>query len=232
MSKFIKHLPCPKCGSKDNLGEYDDHFFCFGCKYTKLKNDLESIKTRLKARDNIKDPSQVIDITIDSSIPKEAMQWILKYGITQQEITENNIGWNEDGKMLVLLKTPTYWQARTFHNKFRKYDTLGTKPLTIYGQGDTLVCVEDILSAIKIARLSPKFCALPLLGSSLADSWIPELTTRFKSIVIWLDRDKAINAIKIARNLKQRGINSSVVVSPLDPKEYTKGELSEWLKNK
>ncbi len=38
----------------------------------------------------------------------------------------------------------------------------GLKPLTIYGNGDTIVCVEDILSAIKIARLSPDYCATPL----------------------------------------------------------------------
>ena len=32
-STFLKHAPCPQCGSKDNLGVYDDHSFCFGCGY-------------------------------------------------------------------------------------------------------------------------------------------------------------------------------------------------------
>lgn len=32
--KFIRHEPCPKCGSKDNLARYDDgHVYCFGCQY-------------------------------------------------------------------------------------------------------------------------------------------------------------------------------------------------------
>ena len=44
---FLKHLPCPNCGSKDNLAEYVDHFYCFGCKYWKAKNDLASIRNRL-----------------------------------------------------------------------------------------------------------------------------------------------------------------------------------------
>jgi hypothetical protein len=47
-----------------------------------------------------------------------------------------------------------------------------------------------------------------------------------------LDRDKAKNAIKMARNLKQRGINSEVVISPLDPKEYNKEEMLKWLRSK
>lgn len=32
-SNFLRHAPCPECGSKDNLGVYDDHSFCFGCGY-------------------------------------------------------------------------------------------------------------------------------------------------------------------------------------------------------
>ena len=31
-SEFIKHVPCPKCGSRDNAGQYSDgHYYCFGC---------------------------------------------------------------------------------------------------------------------------------------------------------------------------------------------------------
>jgi DNA primase len=58
------------------------------------------------------------------------------------------------------------------------------------------------------------------------------LIERFSDVVIWLDRDKAKNAIKMARNLKQRGINSEVVISPLDPKEYNKEEMLKWLRSK
>jgi twinkle protein len=33
-STCLTHEPCPQCGSKDNLGRYDDgHGFCFGCNY-------------------------------------------------------------------------------------------------------------------------------------------------------------------------------------------------------
>lgn len=33
-SKFLKHEPCPECGSKDNFARYSDgHGHCFGCNY-------------------------------------------------------------------------------------------------------------------------------------------------------------------------------------------------------
>lgn len=41
-SKFIKHCPCPKCGSSDAFGIYSDgHGFCFSCN-TYFKGDNES----------------------------------------------------------------------------------------------------------------------------------------------------------------------------------------------
>ena len=232
MSKFLRHINCPRCGSKDNLAEYDDHFWCFGCKYHKLKNDIGSIRNRIAEQDHTMRRTLPKDIEVSQDIPKSAMQWLLSYGITPNEINDFGIGWNDDAQLLVLVKTPDYWQARTFGNHKVKYMSNGIKPLTFYGYADKIVCVEDILSAIKISRLSPEFCALPLLGSSMSEEVIQRLSGRFKSVVIWLDRDKANEAIKIARNLKQRGFNSSVVISPLDPKEYSKGELSEWLKSK
>jgi hypothetical protein len=106
----------------------------------------------------------------------------------------------------------------------------GIKPLTYFGYSDKLVCVEDVLSAIKISRLSPEFCAVPLLGCSISNEWIQSISNKFKEVVIWLDRDKAKDAVKISRDLRQRGFVSRVVISPLDPKEYSKGELIEWLK--
>jgi twinkle protein len=56
MSNFIRHLPCPKCRSKDNLGEYEDHFYCFGCQYHKFKNDLDTFLLRKRVQRNQNDP--------------------------------------------------------------------------------------------------------------------------------------------------------------------------------
>ena len=39
-SKFVRKEPCPSCGSRDNLGRYDDgHAWCFGCGYREPKDE-------------------------------------------------------------------------------------------------------------------------------------------------------------------------------------------------
>jgi len=229
MSKFIRHIPCPRCGSRDNCGEYDDHFWCFGCKYYKPKNDITAIRTRLR-QSELNQNSGEFTLNLVDDIPPKAMKWLLQFGISLQEIKDFNIKWEPDQELLVLISKDNYYQARCFGNHRTKYLSKGIKPLTYFGYSDKLVCVEDVLSAIKISRLSPEFCAVPLLGCSISNEWIQSISNKFKEVVIWLDRDKAKDAVKISRDLRQRGFVSRVVISPLDPKEYSKGELIEWLK--
>jgi hypothetical protein len=176
--------------------------------------------------------SDEINLNLTDDIPIEPKRWLLSYGITNEEISKYNIAWDANKQVLILHYTQTYWQGRCFGDQPTKYLSKGIKPLTIFGNGNTIVCVEDILSAIKIARLEPEICATPLLGSSMSLETTQSLSERFNKVLIWLDRDKAKDAIRISRNLKQRGVNSNVVISPKDPKEYTKGELIEWLKNR
>lgn len=230
MSKFLGHTSCPKCGSRDNLGEYEDHFWCFGCKYHMRKTDTASLRLRLN-RHNTEEQS-VMKLSNIKELPRKAMEWLLSYGISQEEIDKYGIEWNVKEEMLVLLQTARYWQARTFNSRRPKYMSEGSKPLTIYGQGDTIVIVEDIISAIKIARLHDEYCACPVLGSSLSYDMENQIVEKYKKSAVWLDRDKAKNALRISRKLKQRGLESRVVVTDEDPKEYSKGEIRTWLRNR
>ena len=230
MSKFLGHTACPKCGSRDNLGEYEDHFWCFGCKYHMRKTDTASLRLRLN-RHNTEEQS-VMKLSNIKELPRKAMEWLLSYGISQEEIDKYGIEWNVKEDMLVLLQTARYWQARTFNSRRPKYMSEGSKPLTIYGRGDTIVIVEDIISAIKIARLHDEYCACPVLGSSLSYDMENQIVEKYKKSAVWLDRDKAKNALRISRKLKQRGLESRVVVTDEDPKEYSKGEIRTWLRNR
>jgi len=230
MSKFLGHTACPKCGSRDNLGEYEDHFWCFGCKYHMRKTDTASLRLRLN-RHNTEEQS-VMKLSNIKELPRKAMEWLLSYGISQEEIDKYGIEWNVKEEMLVLLQTARYWQARTFNSRRPKYMSEGSKPLTIYGRGDTIVIVEDIISAIKIARLHDEYCACPVLGSSLSYDMENQIVGKYKKSAVWLDRDKAKNALRISRKLKQRGLESRVVVTDEDPKEYSKGEIRTWLRNR
>jgi uncharacterized metal-binding protein (TIGR02443 family) len=227
---FIQHTNCPKCGSKDNLAEYSDGFYCFGCGYKKQKNDLNSVRDRLQSQQAML--SNELDISTTNDIPIVPTQWLLQYGITQQDVDEYKIGWNPNNQLLVLVNTPSYYQARNFNNYGAKYISKGKKPLLFYGTGDILICVEDVLSAIKIVKSNKNVCATPLLGSIVSSELTETILERFKTVRIWLDRDKAIEAVKQARNLKQKGIDSDVIITPNDPKEYSTGEINEWLRNK
>jgi hypothetical protein len=53
-----------------------------------------------------------------------------------------------------------------------------------------------------------------------------------KQINIWLDRDKAKQAVKIKNRFKGLGCNAKVIITDKDPKEYNTQEISTWLKNK
>jgi len=226
-STFIKHKPCPKCGSKDNLGEYTDHEYCFGCQYYKLKRDVHTLRQRYQ-RTN--DTTNHFGITTVPEIPRQAMKWLLSYGISVDEIAKHSIEWSPDRNSLVLLNTGSYWQGRNF-GVGPKYMSNGVKPLTIYGEGDILVLVEDILSAIKVSRVSG-YCAVPLLGSSLPTDWQSTLTDKYDIILFWLDRDKAKNSIRFKNRIKSLGKASKVIITERDPKEYNTKEIEKWLKNR
>ena len=234
MSTFIKHIPCHKCGSRDNLAEYSDHFWCFGCGYYEEKIDIASLREKINGTDYRPKPWGDIrnNISFTKHIPKKAMKWLLQYRIIPKEIEKYNILWCQENETLILVHTDEYWQGRHFGKYGLKYLSKGKKPLTIYGESDTIILVEDVLSAIKIARLSPEYCAMPLLGSSLSTEHEEVLRDIFKTIYVWLDRDKAKQGIKMSRNLRQKGMNTKSIITDLDPKEYTEGEIKTWLKNK
>lgn len=227
---FIKHTNCPKCGSRDNLAEYTDGSYCFGCGYTLNNTNLESIRKRLSPA--ITGDFDPLDLDVDNNIPTKAMQWLLQYGITKTDSNTYGVGWNQEQQMLVLVNTPEYYQGRNFKDYGPKYITRGKKPLIFYGVSDTLVCVEDVISAIKIQKSNKNVCTIPLLGSIMPLKLTETILERFKNVKIWLDRDKAIEAVKMARNLKQKGINADVIITPNDPKEYNTEEINQWLKNR
>ena len=227
---FIQHTNCPKCGSRDNLAEYSDGFYCFGCGYKKQKNDLNSVRSRLS--EQLAMQSNELDIFTTNTIPIVPTQWLLQYGITQQDVDDYKIGWNSEHELLVLVNTPTYYQARNFSKYGAKYISKGKKPLLFYGTGDILVCVEDVISAIKVSKSNSNVTTTPLLGSIISLKLTETILERFNKVFLWLDRDKANEAVKQARNLKQKGVDIDVIISPNDPKEYSTKEINEWLKSK
>ena len=226
MSHYLHHEPCPRCRSKDNLARYSDgHAWCFGCGYKEPPVvTIQSIRDRIYKEEVIHDDPD--SVCLDYDIPTVPRRWLLKYGITEQESTDNGIGWKKDEQLLVLIQHNGFYQGRNFKDTGPKYLTRGKPILTFYGEGDILVVVEDVLSAIKVARVT---ASMPLLGSHMPTEWATIVCKRFREGRIWLDKDKAKESLKMARMLRERGLDCSSIITDLDPKEYSTREIGEYI---
>jgi Zn ribbon nucleic-acid-binding protein len=247
VSEFLYHTNCPSCHSRDNLGIYTDHAYCFGCGYYEGYNEVN--KNALIKKDNNKNNGSIDNLgfpsDFDYHIPIEGLNWLNQYGITAGEIHANRIGWSRDGKLIrqeILFSPcmvfPIYdnkgilqmWQGRYFGHdtSVPKYYTRGAKDcIHVLGHEGPLVLCEDLISAIKIARVSR---ASPLWGSSVNTDQLTWYRALTDDLVLWLDHDKTIEARRFAKRASQWFPKVRVVSTPLDPKCYDSEAITAFLK--
>jgi hypothetical protein len=235
MGVFVKHEPCPKCGSRDNLGRYaDGSAWCFGCGHIEGRDRIA-----------IRKEKEYVDIQLDddlcSDFPGHVVGWLARYDVSIQEALKH--GWQYAPKrdQLVFIfrddqGTPILTQARNFWSGAKvKYFTQGpvADVLPIFrtnklrSEDRTLVVVEDVVSAAKIARQSD---AMPCLGSHLPRQKLTRLKPFYDVLYVWLDADKLNEARDIAQQAKWLGFDTRVVYTPLDPKEYSDGEIADAIR--
>jgi len=252
VSNFVKHEPCSQCGSRNNLGVWDDgHKWCFGCGYYQPGDrlgELLSPPDRRKKKYLIKLPE---DYT--TQLPKIATEWLDKYHLTKQEIAKHGIGYSDMGIFLVnrsvrvhpLLILPIWegdiagsgvssWQGRYLglDKTLPKYVTFGdySNHLPVFSppSGNTMVviCCEDVISAIKISRAIP---AMPLLGSFLSKESALRLSKFYHNLTFWLDYDKAKEAVKQADAYRPFFDSTNVIITERDPKDYSTKEIQDYV---
>lgn len=221
---FIQFHPCERCGSRNNLAEYSDGFYCFGCGHRERKNSLEH-RFNLKPTTTLNLTSLYDGITLDRKLPKHAKKWLLGYGLHDDEIDKFSYDYNKH--ILMLVSLPNYWQGRCFAPDSKtKYLSKGEKPFIQYGHSFTAVLVEDVISAIKVGR---SYAAIPMLGS-MALKRMETPLKRFHNVILWGDYDKAKENVIQARKLQERlGIPVIVKITEYDPKEYTDQEIRELI---
>ena len=232
MSKFVKHIPCEHCGSRDNAGLYSDgSVYCFGCRsYSRgtIHQRLHSVH-----RENLLSSLITLPSDFTTSLPLECNRWLNKYGVLQSEKDTMQVGWSEQ---LGLLIFPFYkdgefigYNGRRFKGKGSKYVVKGFKKgfSRVYGEGDVLVFTEDLLSAIRVSRV---YAAVPLYGTSLDKNFVLNLPKRYSRYIIWLDKDKRTEALLQAKTMRQYGYPFSAVFTDNDPKDYNVEQIKEILK--
>ena len=165
--------------------------------------------------------------------------WLGKAGITREEREQHSIGWSEDRQRAIL---PIFMHGALVAFQERrllpmdngpKYLTTRIKgvrhPLFQVGKtyhGGTMVVVEDILSAIKVARVAN---ATALLGVFLPDESTQYiLRSKPTRVLIMLDNDNVqvrVQQRKILRRLGAFVTTRRVFVDGRDPKLMTEDEL-------
>ena len=245
MANFLHHESCPNCGSRDNLGRYNDgSAYCFGCGYQERPQGVERLKTFLKEKiEKFKVDTLDFPEDFELAIPDKARVWLDKYGITQHEISFYKIGYSPLRELLIFpIKDVDgeiiMWQGRYFGNNsdYPKYITKGSKDFVLVYDSlakekkfssDTVVLVEDLISAIRVSRVLP-CCAI--LGATIPLQLTTRLSKTFKQAIIWLDDDKWSEGCKQAMNLSIVFENGTQVRhSLLDPKCYSQDQIKTIL---
>jgi len=239
MAQFVKHEPCPRCGSRDNRGVWEDgHGYCFGCgkyfpgNFSGLLHSRQSSqgKDRLESKYTVCLPH---DSTI--YIPAIPLTWLKSYGITQQEIIANRILWSEYRQYLCFpyFSVDSHleaWQGRYFgdnkeHPKWITYgkiqDHLHVFRLTEAEKNGIILC-EDIISAIKIGRQYP---SSPIFGSFVDWGILARYYKYTKKLTFWLDEDKYKASRKFESRASLLGFDARVIYTEKDPKEYSDEEI-------
>lgn len=236
MSEFLRHAPCPKCGSKDNLALYrNGSGYCFGCGFFSRPNKTPYItEDKNDSRHNERCSLVRLSGLLQSDVSKPAYEWIKRYGIllsealcrgcrnSKEKPSSLYFTWYSDtGELLLAQERPFPKEG----SAKRKYITYGIPnevlPIYYHRDGsrctDRLVIVEDAVSAIKIARITD---AMPCLGSDLPAIKLKRLAGLYGAFTVWLDGNMYHKAQAMAQKLQMLGCEAKAIYTPLDPKCY------------
>jgi len=243
-----KHIACSK--GKDScliVTRFPTHwkYMCHRCGVSGVRvidnaSPIEVVKiweaNKNKGSQIVKEVVLPNDFT--NKIPDVGMVWLMKYDISHDEIIKYNIGYSNSYKRIIFPiyedNKLIYWQGRnTDSNDTSKPKWINVKQTgrsNIYfksadDDSSKIVIVEDILSAIKVGRITTSYA---LLGSYIPDSLILSLSTIPKVHVhLWLDGDKRLYAINSAMRMRNYGMTTHVHITERDPKELTEEEIIE-----
>lgn len=165
----------------------------------------------------------------DTKCPR-SYAWLKQYGLTDEEIAEHYF-YNPWGDRIIFhcidpVTGEEYFEGR-HHNPSVIPKTLssGTKPNIFIGDGtsDTVVIVEDAVSAIKVGRHA---LVMPLFGSHMTPHQMSIITKLdgIDQVIFWLDEDKYALGMQLARRMGL--LKPSVAIhTSKDPKWLTDEEI-------
>lgn len=253
MSNWIKtSQPCSHCGSSRGFAYKEDHEVCFSCGYRAYTKE-KVFKNLTLSKNN---ESRTLTTAFSGKIiPENFRKWIFTYipDITDHETFFTVSYCKELGSIyyepaMNRLIFPyghynnnidnVYYKSWIGRSLDREPKWLINKYTSIYGNRcpylefsfnkKPIVIVEDLISAIKIAKYSNVYC---VMGTSISNKLINWLLNKSNKFIIWLDNDRAgkIGTDKLLNRLRLvsdvRAINTE-----FDPKCYSYKIIEELLR--
>ncbi len=244
-----RYRQCPFCGERVSSKGFivkkipnGWFLYCHRC-HDKLlirnhRLSPNSVKRVMKDRqyskeETLKKSRVLLPVDFTTEISTTGIAWLTKYGVTKNEIVTHRFGYSPKLDRVILPvfgeSEILYWQGRRLNNdeSIPKYLNVKSKSrnsiyFTINKHSDLTIIVEDILSALAVARAGYNACAL--LGSHVNDELVNIIHT--KKVKVWLDPDMRKQSVKYSKRLRSFGLISSSILTPnKDPKEYRSSEI-------
>ena len=258
-ASFVRHSPCPKCGSRDNLALYSDGGgYCFGCGYTVragIQHQLGLRKTDSLDGDLNGDKLQRQSARlVPGTILLRGVDWLQDYGVSVQEALSRGVCSDTLGRTCFYFRnTDKATTSRDgieseelFLIQARSHDTDKTKayPKYItYGKPEDSIpiyyvgspewrsdCLVLVEDCISAIKVARLTDAMPILGSDLSLRKLTRLKALYGRFRVWLDSNMYHKACRIANRLEWMGCEAQAVYSDLDPKCYNNDEIKSFLK--
>lgn len=195
MSKFLRHEPCPECGSSDGLAIYADNEHCFVCDYHLNYEGADKIKEQ-----PTKDDSKTI-----YSLPVEPQPAIRSRGLDQSTVQKYRVTvFDQDSEVEAIF--PRFDEsgnhvANQLRFKEKDFRWQGkTKTATLFGQnlfpagGRSITVTEGCYDAMAAFQLTgSRFPNVAVTSASTAKREIVnsfEYLNSFENIIINFDNDE------------------------------------------
>lgn len=257
MAAFLHNGPCPKCGSKDNLGNYDDGSkWCWGCHYY-VPPQISGFVTQQRkqaARDEEDEDGHSVTLPegISTEFPDYVVSFIKQYDLTVEELIRHGyfyLGKHghkfgslgrvyrglEDGPAKD--KAEQSYETRSFepflverkrHKKFTGSKSTADTYCRAKHSRKAETCVI-VEDSLSSLKIARVCDSLALLGTSLHTDKALDLAKKYQQVFVWLDRDKFKEGWEIADKLSFLGLKTQVILTDKDPKYYSEDEIMEKL---
>ena len=224
-SKFLRHIPCDACGSKDNAALYDDgHTFCFGCETYVSGEEHKEIFVPQKLNTNLIDGYHA-DLTARGIRIDTCAKYDYRIGEYLGKPVHIENYRNEAGEIVV--------QKTRDENK--NFNVLGDAiHLSLFGQhlwttGKKIVVTEGALDCMTVSQVQNNkwpVVSVPNGAQSAKKSLIKawHFLENFHEIVLMFDDDEAgrkaavecaealpVGRVKIARIPQYKDANEALV---------------------